>query len=157
MTILSQVLLGFAAIALLIFSVRLIFTLLLRLQLLPVLIWLCVGRVYPQWAAAHPFVFYGVLSLFGLLALSCWLRPLVEWLQETQKARLAERLILDELHRTAVEGRTISGFQVKTVSPSRNMRNEKSGLRPAFSCLIIRTSPLRCAPRLSQGPPAPAY
>ena len=47
MTILSQVLLGFAAIALLIFSVRLIFTLLLRLQLLPVLIWLCVGRVYP--------------------------------------------------------------------------------------------------------------
>ena len=35
MTILSQVLLGFAAIALLIFSVRLIFTLLLRLQLNP--------------------------------------------------------------------------------------------------------------------------
>lgn len=99
------------------FSVRLIFTLLLRLQLLPVLIWLCVGRVYPQWAAAHPFVFYGVLSLFGLLALSCWLRPLVEWLQETQKARLAERLILDELHRAAVEGRTISGFQVKNGVP----------------------------------------
>lgn len=117
MTILSQVLLGFAAIALLIFSVRLIFTLLLRLQLLSVLIWLCVGRVYPQWAAAHPFVFYGVLSLFGLLALSCWLRPLVEWLQETQKARLAERLILDELHRAAVEGRTISGFQVKNGVP----------------------------------------
>ena len=106
-----------AAIALLIFSVRLILTLLLRLQLLPVLIWLCVGRVYPQWAAAHPFVFYGVLSLFGLLALSCWLRPLVEWLQETQKARLAERLILDELHRAAVEGRTISGFQVKNGVP----------------------------------------
>ena len=69
MTILSQVLLGFAAIALLIFSVRLIFTLLLRLQLLPVLIWLCVGRVYQQWAAAHPFVFYGVLCLFVILLL----------------------------------------------------------------------------------------
>ena len=57
MTILSQVLLGFAAIALLIFSVRLIFTLLLRLQLLPVLIWLCVGRVYPQrgkWLGLFP-------------------------------------------------------------------------------------------------------
>ena len=81
------------------------------------MIWLCVGRVYPQWAAAHPFVFYGVLSLFGLLALSCWLRPLVEWLQETQKARLAERLILDELHRAAVEGRIISGFQVKNGVP----------------------------------------
>ncbi len=53
MTILSQVLLGFAAIALLIFSVRLIFTLLLRLQLLPVLIWLCVGRVYPQCGRQH--------------------------------------------------------------------------------------------------------
>lgn len=62
-------------------------------------------------------MFYGVLSLFGLLALSCWLRPLVEWLQETQKARLAERLILDELHRAAVEGRTISGFQVKNGVP----------------------------------------
>ena len=60
---------------------------------------------------------YGVLFLFGLLALSCWLRPLVEWLQETQKARLAERLILDELHRAAVEGRTISGFQVKNGVP----------------------------------------
>ena len=117
MTILSQVLLGFAAIALLIFSVRLIFTLLLRLQLLPALIWLCVGRVYPQWAAAHPFVFYGVLVLLGLLTLSCWLRPLVEWLQETQKARLAERLIVDELHRAAAEGRTISGFQVKNGIP----------------------------------------
>ena len=75
---------------------------------------LCRARVS---AAAHPFVFYGVLSLFGLLALSCWLRPLVEWLQETQKARLAERLILDELHRAAVEGRTISGFQVKNGVP----------------------------------------
>ena len=112
MTILSQVLLGFAAIALLIFSVRLIFTLLLRLQLLPVLIWLCVGRVYPQWAAAHPFVFYGVLALFALLALSCWLRPVVEWVQERQMLRLAERQIKNDLHRANAEGRTITGFQL---------------------------------------------
>ena len=112
MTILSQVLLGFAAIALLIFSVRLIFTLLLRLQLLPVLIWLCVGRVYPQWAAEHPFVFYGVLAFFGLLALSCWLRPVVEWVQERQMLRLAERQIKNDLHRANAEGRTITGFQL---------------------------------------------
>lgn len=112
MTILSQVLLGFAAIALLIFSVRLIFTLLLRLQLLPVLIWLCVGRVYPQWAAAHPFVFYGVLALFALLALSCWLRPVVEWVQERQMLRLAERQIKNDLYRANAEGRTITGFQL---------------------------------------------
>lgn len=64
MMILSQVLLGFAAIALLIFSVRLIFTLLLRLQLLPVLIWLCVGRVYPQWAGSTPIcVLWGAVSV----------------------------------------------------------------------------------------------
>ena len=117
MTILSQVLLGFAAIALLIFSVRLIFTLLLRLQLLPILVWLGVGRLYPQWAAAHPFVFYGVLALFALLALSCWLRPVVEWVQERQMLRLAERQIKNDLHRAAVEGRTISGFQVKNGVP----------------------------------------
>ena len=30
---------------------------------------------------------------------------------------MAERLILDELHRAAVEGRTISGFQVKNGVP----------------------------------------
>ena len=117
MTILSQILLGFAVIVLLIFCVRLIFTLLLRLQLLPVLIWLCVGRVYPQWAAAHPFVFYGVLALLGLLALSCWLRPVIEWLQDRREAQLAERVIRDELHRAAVEGRTISGFQVRNGIP----------------------------------------
>ena len=117
MTILQQVLLAFAAFVLFIFAIRLVFALLLRLQLLPILVWLGVGRIYPQWAAEHPFVFYGVLAFFGLLALSCWLRPLLEWLQETQKARLAERLILDELHRAAVEGRTISGFQVKNGVP----------------------------------------
>ena len=75
MTILQQVLLAFAAFVLFIFAIRLVFALLLRLQLLPILVWLGVGRLYPQWAASHPFVFYGVLAFFGLLALSCWLRP----------------------------------------------------------------------------------
>ncbi len=70
MTILQQVLLAFAAFVLFIFAIRLVFALLLRLQLLPILVWLGVGRLYPQWAAAHPFVFYGVLALFALLALS---------------------------------------------------------------------------------------
>lgn len=91
MTILQQVLLAFAAFVLFIFAIRLVFALLLRLQLLPILVWLGVGRLYPQWAAAHPFVFYGVLALFALLALSCWLRPVVEWVQERQMLRLAER------------------------------------------------------------------
>mgnify|MGYP000041899858 CR=1 FL=1 len=68
MTILQQVLLAFAAFVLFIFAIRLVFALLLRLQLLPILVWLGVGRLYPQWAAAHPFVFYGVLALFALLA-----------------------------------------------------------------------------------------
>ena len=88
------------------------FALLLRLQLLPILVWLGVGRIYPQWAAEHPFVFYGVLAFFGLLALSCWLRPVVEWVQERQMLRLAERQIKDDLHRANAEGRTITGFQL---------------------------------------------
>ena len=91
MTILQQVLLAFAAFVLFIFAIRLVFALLLRLQLLPILIWLGVGRIYPQWAAEHPFVFYGVLAFFGLLALSCWLRPVVEWVQERQTLWMAER------------------------------------------------------------------
>ena len=112
MTILQQVLLAFAAFVLFIFAIRLVFALLLRLQLLPILVWLGVGRLYPQWAAAHPFVFYGVLAFFGLLALSCWLRPMVEWAQERQMLRLAERQIKDNLHRANAEGRTITGFQL---------------------------------------------
>ena len=93
MTILQQVLLAFAAFVLFIFAIRLVFALLLRLQLLPILVWLGVGRIYPQWTAEHPFVFYGVLAFFGLLALSCWLRPVVEWVQERQMLRLAARQI----------------------------------------------------------------
>ena len=103
MTILQQVLLAFAAFVLFIFAIRLVFALLLRLQLLPILVWLGVGRLYPQWAAAHPFVFYGVLALFALLALSCWLRPVL---------RMAERQIKNDLHRANAEGRTITGFQL---------------------------------------------
>ena len=93
MTILQQVLLAFAAFVLFIFAIRLVFALLLHLQLLPILVWLGVGRIYPQWAAEHPFVFYGVLAFFGLLALSCW-------------------QIKNDLHRANAEGRTITGFQL---------------------------------------------
>ena len=72
MTILQQVLLAFAAFVLFIFAIRLVFALLLRLQLLPILVWLGVGRIYPQWAAEHPFVFYGVLAFFvPSLAFNC--------------------------------------------------------------------------------------
>ena len=112
MTILQQVLLAFAAFVLFIFAIRLVFALLLRLQLLPILVWLGVGHIYPQWAVSHPFVFYGVLAFFGLLALSCWLRPVVEWVQERQILRMAERQIKDDLHRANAEGRTITGFQL---------------------------------------------
>ena len=112
MTILQQVLLAFAAFVLFIFAIRLVFALLLRLQLLPMLAWLGVGRLYPQWTAAHSFVFYGVLALFALLALSCWLRPVVEWVQERQMLRLAERQIKNDLHRANAEGRPITGFQL---------------------------------------------
>ena len=45
MTILQQVLLAFAAFVLFIFAIRLVFALLLRLQLLPILVWL--GRRPP--------------------------------------------------------------------------------------------------------------
>ena len=111
MTILQQVLLAFAAFVLFIFATRFVFALLLRLQLLPILVWLGVGPLSPRGAAAHPFVFYGVLALFALLALSCWLRPVVEWVQERQMLRLAERQIKNDLHRANAEGRTITGFQ----------------------------------------------
>ena len=112
MTILQQVLLAFAAFALLSLAVRLIFALLVRLHLIPILVWLGVGRLYPQWAAAHPIVYYGILVFFTLLVLSCWLRPVLEWVQERQMLRLAERQIKNDLHRADAEGRTITGFQL---------------------------------------------
>ena len=125
MTILQQVLLAFAAFVLFIFAIRLVFALLLRLQLLPILVWLGVGRLYPQWAAAHPFVFYGVLAFFGLLALSCWLRPVVEWVQERRMLQLAERQI--KMTCTVPMRRAVPSlaFNCATAYPSLNMRTEK--------------------------------
>ena len=70
MTILQQVLLAFAAFVLFIFAIRLVFALLLRLQLLPILVWLGVGRIYPQWATEHPFVFYGIFRTAGAVPLA---------------------------------------------------------------------------------------
>ena len=145
MTILQQVLLAFAAFVLFIFAIRLVFALLLRLQLLPILVWLGIGRLYPQWAEAHPFVFYGVLALFALLALSCWLRPVVEWVQERQMLRLAERQIKNDLHRPMRRGAPLPAFSCVTAYPSRNMRTEKRRAE-ARRFLIVRTSPLRCVP-----------
>ena len=137
MTILQQVLLAFAAFVLFIFAIRLVFALLLRLQLLPILVWLGVGRLYPQWAAAHPFVFYGVLALFALLALSCWLRPVVEWVQERQMLRLATV----PMQRDA----PLPDFSCATAYPSLNIRTEKRrALARRF--LIARTSPLQSVP-----------
>ena len=53
-----------------------------------------------------------VIGLLISLALSCWLRPVVEWVQERQMLRLAERQIKNDLHRANAEGRTITGFQL---------------------------------------------
>ena len=117
MTILQQVLLAFAAFALLRLAVRLIFVLLVRLHLIPILVWLGVGRLYPQWAAAHPIVYYGILVFFTLLVLSCWLRPVLAWVQEKRMLRMAERRIRSDLHRANAEGRTITGFQLYSGIP----------------------------------------
>ena len=132
MTILQQVLLAFATFVLFIFAIRLVFALLLRLQLLPILVWLGVGRLYPQWAAAHPFVFYGVLAFFGLLALSCWLRPVVEWVQERRMLQLAERRSKMTCTVPMQRDAPLPDFSCATAYPSLNIRTEKrAGLRPA--------------------------
>ena len=142
MTILQQVLLAFAAFVLFIFAIRLVFALLLRLQLLPILVWLGVGRLYPQWAAAHPFVFYGVLALFALLALSCWLRPVVEWVQEQQMLRMAERRIKDDLHRANAGCFRMSYFLSSTGSSPRTSRIQRSLSSALTSSGVISSRPV---------------
>ena len=145
MTILQQVLLAFAAFVLFIFAIRLVFALLLRLQLLPILVWLGVGRLYPQWAAAHPFVFYGVLALFALLALSCWS---ARWWSGYRNGKCcgwpsgrSKTICTVPMQRDA----PLPDFSCATAYPSLNIRTEKRRAS-ARRFLIARTSPLQSVP-----------
>lgn len=55
------------------------FKLLVKSRLLPLLIWCGLGwKLYPQWSAAHPFIFYGVLAALALVTAFSWLGPWLE-------------------------------------------------------------------------------
>lgn len=51
----------------------------------------------------------GIFRIAGAVLLA---PPVVEWVQERQMLRLAERQIKNDLHRANAEGRTITGFQL---------------------------------------------
>lgn len=89
--------------------------LLVKSRLLFPLIWWGLGReLYPQWSAAHPFIFYGVLAALALLVLFSWLGP---WLARRREEKEFENHVLDELARADAEGRTISGFKIENGVP----------------------------------------
>ena len=111
MTILQQLVLFFLALV----GLALAFKLLVKLRLLPLLLWWVIGKViFSQWFAGHPVVFYGVLGILALLTLASWLGPLLGRIQENKRA---ERMVLEELSRARAEGRTIDYIQVENGIP----------------------------------------
>ena len=93
----------------------LVFKLLVKSRFLPLLIWCGLGwKLYPQWSAAHPFIFYGVLAALALVTVFSWLGP---WLERRREEKRFENHVRSEAARARTEGRTISGFKVENGVP----------------------------------------
>ncbi|PWM51301.1 MAG: hypothetical protein DBX60_07170 [Bacillota bacterium] len=93
------------------------FKLLVKLRILPLLVWLGLGKgLYPSWSAAHPLIFCGVLAALALLMVFSWLGP---WLE----SRRLERQVRDEIIRARAEGRTIDGIKMQNGVPVMTYRD----------------------------------
>lgn len=115
MMILLQIAVFFLALTVLAAVFRLAFQLLVRLWLLPPLIWWALGKVlYPQWSAAHPLLFYGVLAVLILVMLAVWFGPLVARQRENKRL---ERMVSEGISRARAEGRTIDNIQLENGVP----------------------------------------
>ena len=91
------------------------FKLLVKSRLLPLLIWCGLGwKLYPQWANAHPVIFYGVLAFLALVIVFSWLGP---YLERRREEKRFENHVRSEAIRARAEGRTISGFKVENGVP----------------------------------------
>lgn len=111
MTIPQQLILFFLALV----GLALAFKLLVKLRLLPLLLWWVIGKeIFSQWFAGRPVVFYGGLGILALLTLASWLGPLFGRIQENRRA---ERMVLEELSRARAEGRIIDSIQIENGIP----------------------------------------
>lgn len=121
MTILLQVCVFFLVLSALILAARLALALLVRLWVLPPLLWWGLGtRLYPQWAAANPLLFYGVLAALVLAMLARWIGPpLMRLLEDRQM----ERTVRDEIARAHTEGRVIDGIRLENGVPVTTYRD----------------------------------
>lgn len=145
MTILQQVLLAFAAFVLFIFAIRLVFALLLRLQLLPILVWLGVGRLTPN-GRRHIHLCSTVSWHFS----RCWRCPAgsARWWSGYRNGKCcgwpsgrSKTICTVPMQRDA----PLPDFSCATAYPSLNIRTEKRRAS-ARRFLIARTSPLQSVP-----------
>jgi hypothetical protein len=96
------------------------FKLLVKLRILPLLLWWGLGKnLYPVWAAGHSLLFYGVLAALALLTLASWLCPV---LTEHLENKRLERMILEDLSKARAEGREIDSIQIQHGIPVAKYR-----------------------------------
>ena len=115
MTALQQIVLAFLALVAILVCLKLTLRLLVKLHILPVLLYLVVGlAVFPAWVAQHSVAYYGILAVLILLVLATWFGPAV---RDIRMERRAQRLLLDELKQAREEGHSIDSFELHNGIP----------------------------------------
>jgi hypothetical protein len=111
-------------------------TLLVKLHLLPLILYLLMTRFFfPGWAAAHEVLCIGLLASIVAGTLAMWLAPLIRRLREEHRAKA---VLLSEIQFARGTGLSTEDlhFTVKNGFPFLNtMNNGKAGHGPPFTCI----------------------
>ena len=118
------------------FLIQLVFCILVKLKLMPVLIYLaCANLIFPEWVAAHQLLYRAILAGLVLITVFRWVGPkLIEHLEEKRPSW--NRAGGQRLWAT---GRTRSALKSKTVCPTLKSIN-KQEMNSRF-LLLLRKLP----------------